>query len=568
MRGGCVILLFVLLFLPFALMAQPISPDGTLSSTANNGEIGTPVLKADDSPRVTYFLIDQFDRGTLKNLQDALMALQNQAENDKQSPILIVEIVGGPATFGQVLDLAKSLTSTRYSKVRTVAWVPALGGGRALDGYAAILPLACREIVMHPDAVTGDIGHGQPLEDDEQQVVINIVEKRYNTRVNGALAAGMCDPQAAVLLVKLDLGRKVEETRLVTGKELRRLQDSNVAIPKIVTIKKEGMPLLLSGREAHKHGVLTMHIAQDRTELANIYGFNPRELRPDGTENEGPRACLIRIAGPIDERLKDLVTREIQRATAEDANLIFFEIDSPGGELFASESIAMAIAEIDPKSCRSIAYVPKQAISGGAMIALGCDEIIMHPDARIGDMFPAAAQPGWPERLPEKVLSIIREMLRELAERKGRPPALLRAMVDKDLVVYEVTHRQTGRVSYLSTQELEAVPDEWNQGAAVADTRKGVALTLSGQRAYELNLAAQPVRNFDELKLRFGIPTEQVLAGQRPFDPEPAKQPVRNPEEQASKAAPRTWVNSAAVLVLVAIISGGIMYYIGRRARQ
>ena len=76
-----------------------------------------------------------------------------------------------------------------------------------------------------------------------------------------------------------------------------------------------------------------------------------------------------------------------------------------------------------------MAYIPKEAYSGAAIIALGADEIYMHPHAQIGDAGPIEMRPGQPfERAPEKVLGPLREMMRELAERKGRPAAIAMAM--------------------------------------------------------------------------------------------------------------------------------------------
>lgn len=510
--------------------------------TPEDGQTEQPAPDAKQVGRIVrYVEMNPVDDGVFTRIRNTLVTLQRQAEEEQRESVLILEIARGTSTFGQVLDLANELTSSRYSKVRTVAWIP--GDGPPLNGYMAILPLACHEIVMHPDAVVGDIGRGQPIAEHEQQFVVDMVGKRHNPRVNAALAAGLCDPQRTVLLVKIDSGDGPVRTLVVTGEEIRRLQDIDIAIPEIVTIKEQGKLLLLSGREAHGNNVLVTHNAEDRRDLADIYGFERSDMREDVTGGEAPRARLIKIEGPITELLAESVTGEIRRATAADANLIIFEIDSPVGKLFASESIANAITALDPKSCRSIAYVPRQAISGGAMIAFACDEIILHPDGRIGDMLPAVAQPGgWAEHVPEKVLSVVREMLNELAERKGRAPALLEAMADRNLVVYTATHRQTGRVSYMSAQELEAVADEWKKGAAVPESREGVVLTLTGQRAFELEIAEQPVSNFDELKLRLGIPTDQVI-----------------------EAADQAWVAFAALWLLVASIAIGITYYMKRR---
>ena len=105
-----------------------------------------------------------------------------------------------------------------------------------------------------------------------------------------------------------------------------------------------------------------------------------------------------------------------------------WQIDSPGGYLDASFNLSDAIVQLSEHNIRTIAYVPKEAISGAAIISLGCDEIIMHPDAQIGDAGPIEMRPGHGfERAPEKVLSPMVAKLRDLAAKKHRPTALATA---------------------------------------------------------------------------------------------------------------------------------------------
>lgn len=445
-------------------------------------------------------------------VRNALVELQHQAELEDRDNILILEIETGSSTFGQVSDLAKELTSSKYSRVRTVAWIPKDESSRPLTGYTAIIPLACREIVMHPDAEIGDVGRGTALDDDEQLSIINLVEKRYNTKVNGALAAGFVEPARTVLKIKIISGEGANrgtETRVVTNEEMQRL---DLAIPDVITIKEKGDVLLLSGKRARQLDVLVMQTAEDRVDLAELYGFDRRYLRESLTSDEPPRARIIRIDGVIDPILHEYVEREIRRAVAEDANLIIFEIKSPGGYLLDSEQLAERISKLDGKKHRTVAYIPEHAYSGAAIISMGCDDIYLHPDAFIGDAGPIELRPGEPfERAPEKVLSPLRETMKVLAKRKGRPPALLEAMADKDLRVFEATHSEFGRKSFMSEAEIEASDGDWVKGALVPESREDNLLTVNGQRAHDLKLANEPVHDMGELKQRLGIPATAVV---------------------------------------------------------
>jgi membrane-bound serine protease (ClpP class) len=68
-----------------------------------------------------------------------------------------------------------------------------------------------------------------------------------------------------------------------------------------------------------------------------------------------------------------------------------------------------------------------------------------------------------------------------------------------------VTNKADGRVTYMSEVEIQAANEEWIQGPLVPESRKGLLLTVTGQRAHELQLADAPCHDEDELRSRLGI---------------------------------------------------------------
>ena len=100
------------------------------------------------------------------------------------------------------------------------------------------------------------------------------------------------------------------------------------------------------------------------------------------------------MQGVIEHQLSAFLKRQISRAVDSDTKTIVFEINSPGGLLYDSIDLATAIADLDKAGIRTIAYVPREAISGAAIIALGCDEIYLEPNAKIGDAGPIEIQDG------------------------------------------------------------------------------------------------------------------------------------------------------------------------------
>lgn len=445
---------------------------------------------------------------------NAARKIQQQAEQEHRPAMMILEIGPGTSRFGQVRDLAKELTSTKFAALRTVAWIPVPKDGKRIDGYNVILALACKEIVMHADAELGDIGRGKALDAEEQQFVMSLVEKRLNPKLSSGLVAGLMDPQKTILKVKLESdvdGRKTTESRILTTEEHRRLLDNKVTVQDVITIKEAGAIGVFTGNRARSLDVLVSQTVETKSDFAELYRF-PREfLRESATSGETPRVVRIKIDAVIEPVLQGFVEREIRRAQTSNINLIIFEIDSPGGLLSSGLELSQRIADLDSKKIRTVAYIPKMALSSATIIALGCDEIILQKHAKMGDAAPIEVKGGQAfERAPEKVLSFLREELKTLAERKGRPSGLCQAMADKDLDVFQATHRDTGRVAYMTDEEIHIANGEWTKGRIVPECQGENLLRVDGTRAHELKLAEAPVEDEDELRQRLGIPEGEI----------------------------------------------------------
>ena len=233
-------------------------------------------------------------------------------------------------------------------------------------------------------------------------------------------------------------------------------------------------------------------------------------LLDDPTLGAEPKAVLLRFEGPIDGLQQQFVMRRIDEALADGANLIILEIDSPGGLAIASMDIAFYLSKLP--GARTVAYIPKQALSGAAFVALGCDEIIMAPDALLGDAGVITMGEGWAFReVPQKMAEPLIKQVETLCEAKHRPPALGAAMIDKDLEVFQARHRKTGKTTFLSDVELAASKD-WEKGNLVSESRKDHYLLVKGTRAVELGLAADTVEGFAAVKQRYGLDSDpQVL---------------------------------------------------------
>jgi membrane-bound serine protease (ClpP class) len=212
------------------------------------------------------------------------------------------------------------------------------------------------------------------------------------------------------------------------------------------------------------------------------------------------RAMVIDFDGPIFGARHAYLNNRLDRAQRLGVDLLVIRLTSPGGLLKESVQLARRLAEIDWAT--TVAFIPEEAISGGAIIALGCDRIYVRPSGLIGDAGPIVLGPdGVFEHVEEKNVSYLHVAMRELAEAKGRPSALARAMADRSLKVFPVKHKESGKLQYLSTDEISKFEraDDYEVGASIPEAGENRFLTVDGTRALELQLAEGTFESESEL---------------------------------------------------------------------
>lgn len=227
---------------------------------------------------------------------------------------------------------------------------------------------------------------------------------------------------------------------------------------------------------------------------------------------QAQRAALIRFDEPIGALSEQYLYRKLDQAEDENVDLVIIEIESPGGGLRETERIAEKLRDLPWAD--TVAYVPKQALSGAAIFSLGCDEIVMGPNAVFGDAGPIFMNEGLMfEHAPEKIRSDLARKVRDLAESGGRPTALAEAMVDMDLVVFKVKHKDTGKTAFKSQSEINSSenPDLWEKLNPVHETREKHFFEVNGRRAVELTVADAVVNSREDIKDRYGLQTEIIV---------------------------------------------------------
>ena len=78
------------------------------------------------------------------------------------------------------------------------------------------------------------------------------------------------------------------------------------------------------------------------------------------------------------------LTRSIEQARQQKKNLLFLQIDSPGGIETAGDDLADKIAAI--KDMKTVAYIDDRATGVAALVPLACRDIVFRKSARMGDV--------------------------------------------------------------------------------------------------------------------------------------------------------------------------------------
>jgi membrane-bound ClpP family serine protease len=168
--------------------------------------------------------------------------------------------------------------------------------------------------------------------------------------------------------------------------------------------------------------------------------------------------AIITIHGPIDEWTSYGVKQRINRAVADGADAVVFDIDTPGGELGACLHICDAI-----KACpipNTVAWINPTAYSAGSIIAIACREIVVNDPSTFGDAMPIIADPlmglqTLPEAEREKMLGPLLAEVVDSARRNGYDEMLVQGLVRRGVELWLVENVKTGQRLFVTADQYK-----------------------------------------------------------------------------------------------------------------
>ena len=435
---------------------------------------------------------------TAERIRQPLLKAIEKAQADNAHPVLILEFdvpkgqseYGRGSKLGNAYDLADFLSGGSLNAAATVAYVP-----QTIQGHAVLPVLACDVIVMAPEAELGPAGVDEPaITDSIRANYREIAGRRRKIPVEVALK--LVDSSRELLEVETD-GDTVYTTPegMVELAKKRTIGSAKPLLP-------ANQPGRFSGTEARRKAFIS-YLASNRIELARVMGLPPDMVNEDVTLDGVFHAVRVEVKGPI---RADLVTKTVgliqDAISRQNADFICLRIDSAGGSPEDSMNLARFLLDRDPSKVRTVAYIPKEARCDAALMALACDQVVMHPKAVLGGEGDYTFSPA--------EIQLVRETIRTtITARRARSWSLPAAMFDPALAVSRYVGK--GEPAYFSQAELaeQPRPEEWTLAEQV--TTPGRPFQALGREAVAYHLANFVVDDAAQFKELYGLEDDPSL---------------------------------------------------------
>ncbi len=207
-----------------------------------------------------------------------------------------------------------------------------------------------------------------------------------------------------------------------------------------------------------KHSSARLILASAVLGLAVVWHV-PSRAQPPSTQPAGQfnKGVIIPIKDVITDVTLESLRRRIDQGVADGADLIIFEMDTPGGIVSSATKICDHIKGLE--DVYTVAWIKPQALSAGAMISVACNEIVVSGRSKFGDCQPIMIGPGGATAVPQdvraKMTSPILEEFRDSARRNGYDQLLCDAMIRPELEVFWVENTSTGERRFVERHERD-----------------------------------------------------------------------------------------------------------------
>ena len=274
-------------------------------------------------------------------------------------------------------------------------------------------------------------------------------------------------------------------------------------------ISPAGTPLQLDARTLRRARISAglVNSFEQASEVLDLAELKP--LQQAGVLGAA-NGVLLEITGSIvPGRVQRWQSNLNATLTTDEINTWLISIDSTGGDLNGSMTLAGWFSKPEPPLRTVAGFINGEARGDAAVLALACKPLLMGPDATIGG-------PG-SYAITEEELQKYDELISQIAISTNRPSALLRGLLLPDMEVYRYTNRKTGRIRYATEQDIiynaedpEAEKAKWKRGELI-ELDEG----LTTATAISLGLVDGETASLEESATTLGLPATPPLVSDR-----------------------------------------------------
>ncbi|MFK8111735.1 MAG: nodulation protein NfeD [Rubripirellula sp.] len=394
---------------------------------------------------------------------------------------------GDETQFEDALKLARAMASDELRRVRVVSLVQG-----EVSGHSTLPIIASDMLLVQNGGIINNAGAGESRVDETISSVYQSVARRR----------GLFPPPIIAALI--DQGVELARVTKTGGEQLFAAGDELANFRKTGALTAEdvwsnsGVPLQLDANQLRDARVAAPLVGslEEVAERLDLAELNPIDQQSVAGEAKG---VLLEITGSIADGRTRRWQSNLTGTLSNDVNTWVIAIDSGGGSLDDSATLAGWFSQPTPPLQQVVGLIRNEARGDSALIALACKPLYMKPEARIGG-------PG-ADSISAERLAAYDELIDQVAAATKRPAALIRGLLDPTAAVYRYTNRKTGRVRYATEDDIvaavanpEAEKEKWIQGELI-DLGNG----LSSSEAMALGLIDGESRSVEDTSRRAGL---------------------------------------------------------------
>jgi len=254
-------------------------------------------------------------------------------------------------------------------------------------------------------------------------------------------------------------------------------------------------------------------------EAAEVEATDAETTQTDSTEPTTPatwtKAGLVIIEGMIDDGRAAYFRRSLERASAENVDLLVVHLSTDGGYLHSAITfVETALEEARTRKVRMVALVEGKAWSAGALIAYAHHEVYITPGSHIGDIgIISRNSDGEITYAPEKIETVVRAHMRSISEANGWDMAKLVKMTARNQDLYRFTLAD-GTQRFVIEDDLDTFRADHDETVRATQTRvlgHDRLISYTAQEAVREQMATAIMADLPALWAHLGVDPDTVV---------------------------------------------------------